>query len=182
MKGVIEKDNLEELKQCMNDADELAVMIEEIQEDLRSKDLFKMFEGIKLLGEVITMVPEKLRECEEIRSDVKKFEEWGMIFTKPKELSERLLRNMPEHFKEILQLIEDANQEIKKGDYFKYGEDIGEALVLAVGTVEDISDESDEPEDFEAWYEQAMKEWEEWAAYTLEDDDSEEKVDLDFFN
>ena len=98
MKGVIEKDNLEELKKCMNDADQIAVLIEEVQEDLSSKDLFKMFEGIKLLGEVISMVPVKLKDCETIKPDVEKFEEWAMVFTRPKELSERLLRNLPKHF------------------------------------------------------------------------------------
>ena len=73
-------------------------MIEKIQEDLKSKDLFRYFEGIKLLGEVISMVPVKLKDCESIRPDIEKFEEWSLIFIRPKELSERLLRNLPEHF------------------------------------------------------------------------------------
>ena len=66
---------------------------------------------------------------------------------------------------------------MRKGDYFKYGEDLGQATVLAVGGIEDQSEISE----FEQWYQEAMLEWQEWG-FSSEEAENDEEVDLDFFN
>ncbi len=40
---MIEKDDLEELKLCLGDMSDLAVVLEEIQEDFKTKNIFRMF-------------------------------------------------------------------------------------------------------------------------------------------
>lgn len=57
------------------------------------------------------------------------------MFTRPEELYQKLTTNIPSHFTEIWDDIQDANTQLKNGDYFKYGEDLGESMVLAVGQV-----------------------------------------------
>lgn len=44
-----------------------------------------------------------------------------------------LANNVPAHFNEIMADIQQANIEIQRGNYFEYGQNIGEVLVLAVG-------------------------------------------------
>ena len=66
---------------------------------------------------------------------------------------------------------------MRKGDYFKYGEDIGESISLAVGGIEDYIGY----DEFELWYQDAMLEWQEWG-YSFEEADNEIEEDLDLFN
>lgn len=46
---------------------------------------------------------------------------------------EKLTMNLPAHFNEILVDIQEAKTDYKKQDYFEFGENLGEVLVLAVG-------------------------------------------------
>ena len=50
-------------------------------------------------------------------------------------MTSRLLTNVPAHFNEIYADVEEAREDLNHEDYFGYGENIGEVLVLAVGVV-----------------------------------------------
>ena len=133
MKGIIMKDNLEEMQICLKDTSKISDQLEEIKEDLKSKNIYGVFEGLKLAGLLMSQLPAELQDCEGMREDMLLFGKWAKIFTNPELLYQRLMHNMPAHFSEIWADIQDANKYLRRRDYWQYGESVGEALVLAVG-------------------------------------------------
>ena len=45
-----------------------------------------MFEGLRNIGKLVISLPSELKDCENIKDDLKKFKDWAEIFTKPQEL------------------------------------------------------------------------------------------------
>lgn len=63
MDGVIHKNNLKEIKQCMKNVDNFSAEIEEIIRHFSEGTMFGIMEGIKLLAELMKTVPEAMKQC-----------------------------------------------------------------------------------------------------------------------
>lgn len=68
--GVIKKDHLKELEACLNESEEITSQLQEIKEDLESKNINAMFEGLRLVGKLIISLPEQLEDCKDIKDDL----------------------------------------------------------------------------------------------------------------
>lgn len=134
--GVIEKDHLQDIQECLSENEEITDLLSEIRTDLESKNINAMFEGLRLVGKLIINVPAQLSKCENVTEDLKEFKEWAKIFTQPDKLYNSLMTNLPTHFTQIWDDIQDANEHFKNGSFYEYGRDLGESMVLAVGKVE----------------------------------------------
>ncbi|CDW72936.1 UNKNOWN [Stylonychia lemnae] len=136
LEGIVEQDHLSDLQECLQDSEELTEQLEEIQNDLESRNINAMFDGLKLIGKLVLSLPSQLKDCEKIKDDLEQFKKWAEVFTKPQELYVQLMKNIPAHFTEIWDDIQDANTQYQNGDYYKYGKDLGDSMVLAVGQVQ----------------------------------------------
>ena len=136
MDGVIHKDNLQELQQCLTNVEHVALEVEEIYAAFTSLSLLGIAKAIEDLEDIATYIAVEGQQCESIIPDVDRFRKWAAIFTTPGELMTRLAMNVPAHFNEILVDVQEANIDYEKGDFFECGENLGEAMVLAVGQAE----------------------------------------------
>ncbi|CDW71791.1 UNKNOWN [Stylonychia lemnae] len=133
MDGVILKDDLKELSQCMTDVQDDTDSINQIANDFSSLTLTGILSGIEEFRNLMIKLRGDLTTCECIRPDVDKFLRWGEIFIEPSILVQQLENNLPAHLNEIISDIQAANADYTQQNFFEFGENIGEALVLAVG-------------------------------------------------
>eukprot|EP00347_Sterkiella_histriomuscorum_P015766 403355760 len=140
MNGVTNSEtNLEQLSECLKNNSDITELLSEIKEDISTKNINSMFEGMRLIGKLVVMLPPVLIKCENMTNEVNKFKDWAMVFTKPEELYNALVQNIPLHFTEMWTDIQDAIQYYQKKDYYNYGRDLGQTMVLAVGEAKDRS-------------------------------------------
>lgn len=60
LNGVTNVENLDELKECLQNNTEVTELLEEIKEDISSKNINGMFEGMRLIGKLIVQLPSQL--------------------------------------------------------------------------------------------------------------------------
>ncbi len=64
--------------------------------------------------------------------EVKKLEEFAKIFAHPTELAQRLEANMLRHYSELMDDVSDAIRKWDTKSYHDFGEDIGDAVLIAL--------------------------------------------------
>lgn len=133
--GVILKDNLKEIKQCITNVDTVKSEVETIINGFESLTVIGITEAIETFAKLASEVPVDFQQCEGIRPDLDRFKLWAEIFLHPTDLETRLVTNLPAHLNEIMADVEEAQLDISNGNFFDAGENFGEVLVLAVGQV-----------------------------------------------
>ena len=121
------------MRACITGVEVVTEQIETIAKDFKSLTLYGIFAGIEELAAFAAEIPVHFQQCEGIRPDIDRFEAWAKIFLQPSNLITALETNLPAHLNEIMVDIQAANQDYEQGNFFDYGENLGEVLVLAVG-------------------------------------------------
>ena len=92
--------------------------------------------GAKQLAQLISTAPKYFKDCKETQADFTRFEHWATIFEHPWELTSRIVRNVPFNIKDIVRTTAESITEYKIQEFYKFGMDLGELLVLIVGEAE----------------------------------------------
>ena len=131
MDGVIHKDDLSELLSCMSGADQLTDEFESVVNDFKTGGISGYTNGIEVMAQIINELPNDLTQCTSISDDLSKLGTWASIFLHPTILLPRVSYNLLWHYSEINGDIQSALTDWDNSDYFNFGEQVGEALVLA---------------------------------------------------
>eukprot|EP00347_Sterkiella_histriomuscorum_P007004 403350611 len=136
MDGVIQKDNLKEIKLCISDVKTISNEVQEIAQDIMTLEMPKMIEGVMKFMELLQQYKGSLTQCEAIRPDVERFMKFGEVFLHPADLINRVTTNLPAHLNEIMSDVQAAKHDLSLGNFFSAGENFGETIVLAIGQVQ----------------------------------------------
>ena len=129
--GIIEKDDLNEIKSCIAGGEDLAVNIEDAVGDFKEGGLAGYSEGLMEIQQFITKLPASVGKCEAIQDDLHKMGQWAVIFLEPTTFISTVSYNLVWHYSEIHGDIDEAIVDYDTQKYFDFGLKIGEALVIA---------------------------------------------------
>ena len=101
IKGLIQKDDLPEIKACMKDEKVLQIEIVEAVGDLEQRNLPGIVGGIIMLGDIISQADQDLKDCEGIKDDIATIEDWAQIFKNHVLLVETIYMNTLRNYKAI---------------------------------------------------------------------------------
>ena len=131
MDGVIHKDDLAELQQCMTGADSLTDEFETAVADFEQGGISGITGGIMEISTIFNELPQDLGNCVSIQDDLSKLGDQLKIFLQPTLLIKTVSYNLVWYFSEINGDISAALADYNNQDFFGFGEQLGEALVLA---------------------------------------------------
>ena len=131
VQGIIQKDDLSILQQCMQNAETLTTEIEVAVADFEKGGLEGYAQGLMEVSKIFKEIPQDLANCQAMGSDLTKLEEWAKIFLTPTTLIKVVSGNLIWHYKEITTDISNAVADYNAAKYFEFGEQLGEALVVA---------------------------------------------------
>lgn len=132
MTAVVQKDSLTEIQTCAVDGDLLVTDVENLVTDLESLSFSGFFKAIELTGKIYGEAPFVLRDCENLQDDLNTIKTQAAIFTDLGELTQRITKNYVWHYTEIMTAIHTANTDAASGNYFGFGENIGDAVFIAL--------------------------------------------------
>jgi hypothetical protein len=132
MTAIVQKDSLKEIQTCAVDGDLLVTDAENLISDVESLSFSGFFKAIQLTGKIYGEAPYILRECENLKDDLNTIKTQAEIFTNIGELTERITKNYVWHYTEIMTAINTANTDAAAGNYFGFGENIGDAVFIAL--------------------------------------------------
>ncbi len=132
MSAVVHKDHLNEMLTCATDAELLTGDVEALIADVESLTFSGIFKAIETTGKIFGEAPFVLRECENLQDDLKTLGEQAKIFLNIGELTERITKNYVWHYGELMTDIANAKADAAAGQYYNFGEQIGEAVMVAL--------------------------------------------------
>ena len=135
MFGFVQEDDLTNIQTCLKDAQTIDEEITEAVKDFEKKDLTDIIKGIQELGVVAKQFSGDMKDCEGMKADVARVEEWAKIFTQPKVLIPTLLKNVIKNHKTIFSDVGDITTQLAAADYWKAGTDMADIMVQSVGPV-----------------------------------------------
>ena len=133
MDGIIHKDNLNYLLGCMSGTDALVNDVLNAVKHFKEGGTIGIGEGIMDIGQFLKDLPPTCSNCGGIPEDFAKLGQFFAIFGNPKLLSERLTYNLFWYWAEINGDIQTAIKDWDSGDYYGFGDKVGEALAMAIG-------------------------------------------------
>ena len=145
--GLINKDDLPELKACMLNAESLEVELTGVIADLEKGTLEDIIKAAQEIGQIIKEIPTDLAGCKDISADVTKIENWGKQFANPVTLAETLTKNIIAHWGSVQADISTLTTDYSSAKYYSAGEDIADVTVLALGKISEAREQ--EAFDFE---------------------------------
>ena len=133
MNGIVHEDHLDYLLGCMNGTEALITDVENAIADFSQGDFWSISEGILEIQQFISDIPPTAHNCGSIPSDFGKVAEFFAIFNNATLLSERVSYNLIWYYSDIMTHLTLAVTYWNQEDYFNFGDNIGDALVLACG-------------------------------------------------
>jgi hypothetical protein len=76
-KGLVDKDDLNNIKQCMKDATTLDGELQTAIADFEKKDIADIIAGAKVVGTMVGQLSSDLSDCKSMSADVARVEKWA---------------------------------------------------------------------------------------------------------
>merc|ERR1712060_273346 len=135
--GLIDQNHLTEFETCISDGRSEATAAFKGFEDLWHH---QWLTGFKELGSVVEALPHMLKDCTSIQDDIASLEAWGQVFLDPKSLPATVKSNVTHNLIKLTRDLNKAKNDWKNEQYFAFGEELGDMLVIATtpGTNEEI--------------------------------------------
>uniref|UniRef100_A0A7S3CRK9 Uncharacterized protein n=1 Tax=Strombidium rassoulzadegani TaxID=1082188 RepID=A0A7S3CRK9_9SPIT len=144
--GLIQKDDLSEIKQCLTDAEGVEEEVNKAIEYFAKGDVQDILLGIEEMGKLLQELPTDLKECVAMKSDLERIETWAAIFKNPLELLKTVTTNLIKDYAKIFADVSKTTSDIGEAKYYNAGEDIADVLVLTLGAVPAKGDAEVQPE------------------------------------
>ena len=138
MYGLLQKDDLPEIKLCLQNEQQLETEINTAIADFAKKDFKDILLGVEEIGKVVKELPTDLADCKNIQGDVDKITAWAKIFTEPKKLLPVLSQNILANWKTISTDVVKTDTDFKAADYKDAGIDVADILVESVGPISKV--------------------------------------------
>ena len=133
--GFVGKDDLPEIQACLQNAGALEAEITNAISDFSKGDLNDIIKGIEETMQIIKELPEDLKTCQDIDSDLAKIEAWAKIFTDPTKLVMTLTKNLLANWSKVVADVSKTESDWNANNFYDAGDDVAELLVLSVGPV-----------------------------------------------
>jgi hypothetical protein len=135
VEGMIGKNDLPAIQQCLTDSSGLEKEISEAIADFEKGDVGDIIAGIQIMVGVVQEFPKDLQDCQGIEGDIKRIEKWAGIFTNPQKLVETLIQNTIKNHSVVMADVSKIQADSAAGKWMAVGQDIGDLLVLELGPV-----------------------------------------------
>ena len=133
LNGIVHQDHLDYMLGCVTGTEGMAADIENALGAFAKGDVFSIAEGLLDLEHMIAEIPVAAHNCGSIPDDVNKMMELFAVFNNATLLQERLEYNLLWNYSDIMDHATEALTDLQQADYFDLGDNLAEALVLAVG-------------------------------------------------
>ena len=133
--GLLQKEDLPEIKACLQHAPDVAKEITEAVEDFEKGDFADIIAGIGAIGKIVQDLPNDFKDCESMQGDLKRIEKWGEVFQNPVQLVQLLTKNVVNNFSKITSDISSIPTDFNNKQFKNAGEDIADIMVQAIGPV-----------------------------------------------
>jgi hypothetical protein len=134
MYGIVEEDHVDYFIGCVNGTEALVTDIETMIEDFMLPTFWDIMDVINEIKKFIFVdLPPTIENCGDIPEDFHKLGQFFSVFGNTTLLTQRLEYNLLWYYSDIMAHVNAALTFYSEGQYFNFGDKIGEALVLAVG-------------------------------------------------
>ena len=134
--GLIQKDDLAELKTCLTDASSIEQDVERTIGYFMAGDMASILEGLESIGLLVIELPNDLSDCQDTQDDLQRISTWAKDqVADPITFLKTVATNLVKNFDGINKEVSDFNNEIAMSEYETAGETASEIIFLAVGPV-----------------------------------------------
>ena len=133
LNGFVHQDHLDYMLGCVTGTEGMVADIENAIDEFGKGDVFSIAEGLMDLEHMLFEIPVAAHNCGSIPDDINKMMQLFAVFNNATLLQERLEYNLLWNYSEIMAHASEAVTDFQKADYFDLGDNLAEALVLAVG-------------------------------------------------
>ena len=131
MDGIILKDDLTEIQNCITDVEGLEKYVDAAVEDFKEGSLAGYSEACMQIQQLILNLPERVTTCENIHDDLTKLQQWASIFLAPSVFFKTVSKNLLWNYGTIHQDVTEAINDYDTNQYFNFGDMCGEILIIA---------------------------------------------------
>ena len=130
--GVIDQNDATEIEACIADGETEAKSAYAAFEDLW---VHQWTTGLKEVASVVVALPALMKTCISIKSDVAELENWAGVFLAPADLEDVIKYNVKHSLIKLTRDLNQAKKEWAAEDYFAFGEELGDMLVIGTQAV-----------------------------------------------
>ena len=134
IEGLIQKDDLPEIQECMKNTETVATEVNKIVNEMSAGTFDAIIQGVKDIAALIQQLPTDLKDCENIQGDVAKITKWGQQFISPTGLG-HIIENVMANWSSIQQDIGAIQAHINGSQYEMAGESTADVIILAAGKI-----------------------------------------------
>ena len=140
--GLVQDDDLESVEKCITDVDGLDVEIAAAVSEFKKGGISNIIKGAKEIGDVLASAKADISQCEEMKTDWARIEEWSKIFKNPSQLLQTVVQNAIANRSGIAADISEIKADEKSGNFKDLGLTIADLLTKAIGEVPQSSGNS----------------------------------------
>lgn len=127
------------LEHCVQDGAYIVNDIKKATDFLKTKDVKKIVNGLKILGDAIKHISSAVKDCKGVTGDFEKLEETAAIFSNPESVVIHIGKDLIIHGKNIFSEVNGAIKAYDKKDFYHFGFNIGKAASqILIGEAYDI--------------------------------------------
>merc|ERR1712147_124636 len=130
VEGFVNKNDLNEIKACLTDADTLEPEIEAIVKDLQSLDVAHIVDAVKKIVTLVQQIPGDLKTCEAIQGDITKITNWASSID-PTKIPGNVINNLSPTVKDVQTITTD----FQSNNYMDAGEQVADIAIEVLGPV-----------------------------------------------
>lgn len=134
--GLVGDNYLPEIETCAGNISNLTNDVETAIADFNIGSYQSVLDGLYYLGLALQELPQDFTNCSSgLQDDLSRIGDWAHIFIEPVQLAEDVSKNIITNPIKAERDLHRAKKDWNKPDYFAFGEDVADILVLAVGPV-----------------------------------------------
>lgn len=116
------------LDQCITDVEDIAKDVETAVADFKEESFSGIKDGIAEIGAVVKLVPQAVAQCKEVTGDLTNLVKMAEVFEHPLSLVYHVAKNLIVNGVDVFGKISTGINYYHSGDYFHFGQQMGEAL------------------------------------------------------
>ena len=133
--GLIQKNDLAKIQQCLTDADSIADQITNVIAEFKAGDVADIIKAVGDIGGIIQNLPNDLADCKDMQGDVSRIEKWGEIFAHPSQLISTITQQVLMHYQDIMKDVGEISSDFSSKSWNAAGNAIGDLLIQILGKV-----------------------------------------------
>ena len=130
--GAAKVEGLDNIMDCVSDAEAIYQKSELAVAQFKQHSASSTIEGIKELGDVIDEVADAIKDCKAIRDDLTKIAKMAAVFKSPMSFVYHVGHDIIVDGTQIFDQVADAVVDFKGQNWYKFGQDVGEAASLTL--------------------------------------------------